>query len=118
MSHGESSLMIIFFSIAAMAFRKTTMNVEKKYISFLIRQVLDDKDMHRRFRMSNFQSTTRVRPFCTSMPIGLSGGWNQIQFNLTLRTSHGERTGQIMSKLHAYRSDIQIQVRRIYFADR
>lgn len=58
------------------------MNVEEKYISFLIRQILDDKDMHRRFRMSNFQSTTRVRPFCTSMPIGLSGGWNQIQFNL------------------------------------
>ncbi|OAD53324.1 hypothetical protein WN48_10457 [Eufriesea mexicana] len=53
----------------------------KKYFTFEI-TILDDKDMHRRFRMSNFQSTTRVRPFCTSMPIGLSGGWNQIQFNL------------------------------------
>lgn len=42
----------------------------------------DDKDMHRRFRVSNFQSTTKVRPFCTTMPIGLSAGWNQIQFNL------------------------------------
>ncbi|XP_024874147.1 cilia- and flagella-associated protein 20-like [Temnothorax curvispinosus] len=53
----------------------------KKYFTFEI-TILDDKNMHRRFRVSNFQSTTRVRPFCTSMPIGLSGGWNQIQFNL------------------------------------
>lgn len=39
--------------------------------------------MRRRFRVSNFQSTTKVRPFCTTMPIGLSSGWNQVQFNLS-----------------------------------
>ncbi|XP_018055073.1 PREDICTED: cilia- and flagella-associated protein 20-like [Atta colombica] len=54
----------------------------KKYFTFEI-TILDDKNMHRRFRVSNFQSTTRIRPFSTSMPIGLSGGWNQIQFNLS-----------------------------------
>ncbi|XP_018393246.1 PREDICTED: cilia- and flagella-associated protein 20-like, partial [Cyphomyrmex costatus] len=54
----------------------------KKYFTFEI-TILDDKDMHRRFRVSNFQTTTRIRPFSTSMPIGLSGGWNQIQFNLS-----------------------------------
>lgn len=41
----------------------------KKYFSFEI-TILDDKDMHRRFRVSNFQSTTRVGLFCTCMPIG------------------------------------------------
>ncbi|KYN30039.1 hypothetical protein ALC57_00482 [Trachymyrmex cornetzi] len=54
----------------------------KKYFTFEI-TILDDKNMHRRFRVSNFQSMTRIRPFSTSMPIGLSGGWNQIQFNLS-----------------------------------
>ena len=53
----------------------------KKYFTFEI-QILDDKNMRRRFRVSNFQSSTKVRPFCTTMPIGLSSGWNQIQFNL------------------------------------
>ena len=38
--------------------------------------------MRRRFRVSNYQSTTKVRPFGTTMPIGLNPGWNQIQFNL------------------------------------
>ncbi|KAF9424910.1 hypothetical protein HW555_000211, partial [Spodoptera exigua] len=53
----------------------------KRYFSFEI-TILDDKNMRRRFRISNFQSTTKIKPFCTSMPIGLAGGWNQIQFNL------------------------------------
>lgn len=49
--------------------------------------------MHRRFRVSNFQSTTKVRPFCTTMPIGLSSGWNQIQFNLAdfTRRAYGKK---------------------------
>merc|ERR1740138_1266052 len=34
----------------------------KKYFSFEVK-VLDDKNIRRRFRASNFQSTTRVKPF-------------------------------------------------------
>ncbi|XP_006612447.1 cilia- and flagella-associated protein 20-like [Apis dorsata] len=87
----------------------------KKYFTFEI-TILDDKDMHRRFRMSNFQSTTRVRPFCTSMPIGLSGGWNQIQFNLSDFTRRAYGTNYMETtrvQIHA-----NCRIRRIYFADR
>jgi hypothetical protein len=38
--------------------------------------------MKRRFRASNFQSTTRVKPFICTMPLRLDEGWNQVQFNL------------------------------------
>ncbi|XP_076662573.1 uncharacterized protein LOC143365883 isoform X2 [Halictus rubicundus] len=78
--------------------------------------ILDDKNMHRRFRMSNFQSTTRIKPFCTSMPIGLSGGWNQIQFNLSDFTRRAYGTNYIETtriQIHA-----NCRIRRIYFADR
>ncbi|XP_076639122.1 cilia- and flagella-associated protein 20 [Colletes latitarsis] len=87
----------------------------KKYFTFEI-TILDDKNMHRRFRMSNFQSTTRIRPFSTSMPIGLSGGWNQIQFNLADFTRRAYGTNYIETtrlQIHA-----NCRIRRIYFADR
>ncbi|XP_011700317.1 PREDICTED: cilia- and flagella-associated protein 20-like [Wasmannia auropunctata] len=87
----------------------------KKYFTFEI-TILDDKNMHRRFRVSNFQSTTRVRPFSTSTPIGLSGGWNQIQFNLCDFTRRAYGTNYIETtrmQIHA-----NCRIRRIYFADR
>merc|ERR1719472_750913 len=54
----------------------------KKYFTFEV-QVLDDKNVRRRFRASNYQSTTRVKPFICTMPMRLDDGWNQIQFNLS-----------------------------------
>ena len=55
-------------------------------------QVLDDKNVRRRFRASNYQSTTRVKPFICTMPMRLDEGWNQIQFNLSdfTRRAYGE----------------------------
>ena len=50
----------------------------KKYFTFEV-QVLDDKSVKRRFRASNYQSTTRVKPFICTMPMRLDDGWNQIQ---------------------------------------
>ncbi|XP_060518029.1 variable charge X-linked protein 3B-like isoform X2 [Cylas formicarius] len=87
----------------------------KKYFTFEI-QILDDKDMRRRFRVSNFQSTTKVRPFCTTMPIGLSSGWNQVQFNLadfTKRAYGSTYIETVRVQVHA-----NVRIRRIYFADR
>ncbi|KAH1023790.1 protein TsetseEP isoform X1 [Dendroctonus ponderosae] len=86
----------------------------KKYFSFEI-QILDDKDMRRRFRVSNFQSTTKVRPFCTTMPIGLSAGWNQVQFNLadfTKRAYGSVYLETVRVQIHA-----NVRIRRIYFTD-
>ncbi|KAB0797103.1 hypothetical protein PPYR_08097 [Photinus pyralis] len=87
----------------------------KKYFTFEI-QVADDKEMRRRFRVSNFQSTTKVRPFCTTMPIGLSPGWNQIQFNLADFTKRAYGTTYLETvrvQIHA-----NVRIRRIYFSDR
>ncbi|XP_050306908.1 uncharacterized protein LOC126743737 [Anthonomus grandis grandis] len=86
----------------------------KKYFSFEI-QILDDKEMRRRFRVSNFQSTTKVRPFCTTMPIGLAAGWNQVQFNLadfTKRAYGSVYLETVRVQIHA-----NVRIRRIYFTD-
>merc|ERR1711915_1168710 len=45
----------------------------KKYFTFEV-QVLDDKNVRRRFRASNYQSTTRVKPFICTMPMRLDDG--------------------------------------------
>ena len=66
----------------------------KKYFSFEV-QVLDDKNVRRRFRASNYQSTTRVKPFICTMPMRLDEGWNQIQFNLSDFTRRAYGTNYI-----------------------
>lgn len=87
----------------------------KRYFSFEI-TILDDKNMRRRFRISNFQSTTKIKPFCTSMPIGLAGGWNQIQFNLAdfTRRAYGTQFIETLRvQVHA-----NARIRRIYFSEK
>ena len=51
--------------------------------------------MRRRFRASNYQSTTRVKPFICTMPMRLDEGWNQIQFNLSDFTRRAYGTNYI-----------------------
>lgn len=87
----------------------------KRYFSFEI-TILDDKNMRRRFKISNFQSTTKIKPFCTTMPIGLAGGWNQIQFNLSdfTRRAYGS---QYVETLRV-QVNANVRIRRIYFSDR
>ena len=77
----------------------------KKYFSFEV-QVLDDKNVRRRFRASNYQSTTRVKPFICTMPMRLDEGWNQIQFNLSDFTRRAYGTDYIETlrvQIHANR---------------
>merc|ERR1712086_714774 len=79
-------------------------------------QVLDDKNVRRRFRASNYQSTTRVKPFICTMPMRLDEGWNQIQFNLSDFTRRAYGTNYIETlrvQIHA-----NCRIRRIYFSDR
>lgn len=87
----------------------------KKYFTFEI-QVVDDKNSRRRFRASNFQSTTRVKPFLCTMPMKLDEDWNQIQFNLAefCRRAYGTNYVETLRvQIHA-----NCRIRRIYFADR
>ncbi|XP_037951043.1 cilia- and flagella-associated protein 20-like [Teleopsis dalmanni] len=87
----------------------------KKYFTFEV-QVLDDKNVRRRFRASNYQSTTRVKPFICTMPMRLDDGWNQIQFNLSDFTRRAYGTNYVETlrvQIHA-----NCRIRRIYFSDR
>lgn len=68
-----------------------TEQVTLAYVS----KVLDDKNVRRRFRASNYQSTTRVKPFICTMPMRLDDGWNQIQFNLSDFTRRAYGTNYI-----------------------
>eukprot|EP00924_Labyrinthula_sp_SR-Ha-C_P015270 snap_masked-scaffold_9-processed-gene-13.80-mRNA-1 protein AED:0.06 eAED:0.06 QI:0/0/0/1/1/1/3/0/201 len=86
-----------------------------RYFTFEV-QVLDDKNVRRRFRASNYQSTTRVKPFICTMPMRLDSGWNQIQFNLADFTGRAYGTNYIETlriQIHA-----NCRIRRIYFSDR
>ncbi|CAF3816372.1 unnamed protein product [Rotaria magnacalcarata] len=87
----------------------------KKYFTFEV-QVLDDRNVRRRFRASNYQSTTRVKPFICTMPMRLDDGWNQIQFNLSDFTRRAYGTNYIETlrvQIHA-----NCRIRRVYFSDR
>merc|ERR1712137_253877 len=87
----------------------------KKYFTFEV-QVLDDKNERRRFRASNYQSTTRVKPFICTMPMRLDDGWNQIQFNLADFTRRAYGTNYVETlrvSVHA-----NCRLRRVYFSDR
>merc|ERR1719295_1585670 len=87
----------------------------KKYFTFEV-TVLDDKEVRRRFRASNYQSTTRVKPFICTMPMRLDEGWNQIQFNLSDFTRRAYGTNYIETlrvQIHA-----NCRIRRVYFSDR
>ncbi|KAL7738942.1 hypothetical protein ACLKA6_016940 [Drosophila palustris] len=87
----------------------------KKYFTFEV-QVLDDKNVRRRFRASNYQSTTRVKPFICTMPMRLDEGWNQIQFNLSDFTRRAYGTNYVETlrvQIHA-----NCRIRRVYFSDR
>merc|ERR1719445_1589071 len=87
----------------------------KKYFTFEV-TVLDDKGVKRRFRASNYQSSTRVKPFICTMPMRLDEGWNQIQFNLSDFTRRAYGTNYIETlrvQIHA-----NCRIRRVYFSDR
>uniref|UniRef100_A0A7E4VX59 CFA20_dom domain-containing protein n=1 Tax=Panagrellus redivivus TaxID=6233 RepID=A0A7E4VX59_PANRE len=87
----------------------------KKFFTFEI-QVLDDKGLKRRFRASNYQSCTRIKPFICTMPMRMDDGWNQIQFNLAdfVRRAYGTTYVETLRiQIHA-----NCRIRRVYFSER
>jgi hypothetical protein len=100
-------------------------------------KVLDSKNVKRRFRASNYQTTTRVKPFICVMPMRLDEGWHQVQFNLAdfTRRAYGSNfvevlRVQVIVSLNTflskktlfhfcfYKIHANCRLRRIYFADR
>ncbi|KAI9362854.1 Cilia/flagella-associated protein 20/WDR90/C3orf67 [Pilaira anomala] len=86
-----------------------------KYFSFEI-EVLDDKEQTRRFRASNYQMTTRVKPYITTMPMRLDAGWNQVVVNLNDYVKRGYGTNY--SETCRVTVHANCRIRRIYFTDR
>lgn len=86
-----------------------------KYWSFEI-TILADDNIRRRFRVSNFQSTTQITQLCTAMPICLADGWNQIQFNLADFTTRAY--SKTFAEVQKIKINANICLRRIYFAER
>lgn len=87
----------------------------ERYFTFEV-QVLDDKGIKRRFRASNFQSTTRVKPFICTMPLRMEEKWNQLQLNLANLTkrAYGTNFVEVLRvQVHA-----NCRLRRIFFSDR
>ncbi|KAI8340729.1 hypothetical protein BC941DRAFT_418031 [Chlamydoabsidia padenii] len=85
------------------------------YVSFEV-QVLDDQQQTRRFRCSNYQLETRVKPNITTMPLRLESGWNQMVFDLADLVKRAYATTYVETcrvTIHA-----NCRLRRIYFADR
>ncbi|KAI9499313.1 UPF0468 protein CG5343-like protein [Zychaea mexicana] len=86
-----------------------------KYFSFEV-QVLDDKGETRRFRASNYQVATRVKPYITTMPMRLDPGWNQIVFNLADYVKRAYGTNYVETTRVTVHANCRL--RRIYFTDR
>ncbi|XP_025405656.1 cilia- and flagella-associated protein 20-like [Sipha flava] len=78
--------------------------------------VLDDQNIRRRFRISNYSKSIRVSIHMCSMPVCLTEGWTQIQLNLADFTSQMYNTGFVEAvrvQVHA-----NCRLRRIYFSEK
>ncbi|XP_073991346.1 cilia- and flagella-associated protein 20-like isoform X1 [Rhodnius prolixus] len=87
----------------------------KKYFSFEV-QILDDKDVTRRFRINNIQTFAKINPYICYLPLNLSPGWNHIQLNLAHYTKVSFNTCYVETIRIAVYANCRL--RRIYFADR
>ena len=86
-----------------------------RYFSFEV-EVMDDKRVKRRFRVSNYQTEVRVTDAICTMPLRLDPGWNQVQLNLAdlVRRAYGSGFVETLSvTVHA-----NCRLRRVYFADK
>lgn len=112
----NSSVMVIMATPSHYTLFYYNLHEITKLILTVSFQILDDKNVRRRFRASNYQSTTRVKPFICTMPMRLDDGWNQIQFNLADFTRRAYGTNYIETlrvQIHA-----NCRIRRVYFSDR
>ena len=87
----------------------------QKYFSFEV-TILDDDNVKRRFRASNYQRATRVKPFMCTMPLKMEQGWNCIRINLAdfTRSAYGTNYMETLKvQVHA-----NCRIRRVYFCDK
>lgn len=103
---------------------ETSLNVALPCLTLIVKNIggrfllevtiVDDKHVRRRFRASNFQEKTRVKPLLCTMPLRLDSGWNKIQFQLAEFTKTAFGTGYLNTariKVHA-----NCVLRRVFFS--
>ncbi|KAG0005088.1 hypothetical protein BGZ80_005509, partial [Entomortierella chlamydospora] len=120
----STNLPSTFITTPSLATR--TLGIKLPYLVFLVKNlgkywsfevtILDDRGEKRRFRASNFQTTTRVKPYITTMPLRMDPGWNQIQLNLADYTKRAYGTTYMETQRITVHANCRI--RRIYFSDR
>lgn len=79
-------------------------------------EIIDDTQIKRRFRGSNFQSQTKVMDFVCSMPLRLQSGWNHINLDLADYTKRAYGTNYVETSRVTVNANCCL--RRIYFANR
>ncbi|KAI8089537.1 Cilia/flagella-associated protein 20/WDR90/C3orf67 [Halteromyces radiatus] len=105
---------------------RTTLGIKLPYLVFIVKnldqyvsfevQVVDDKQQTRRFRCSNYQLETRVKPIITTMPLRLEPGWNQMVMDLPDLVKRAYATTYLETARVTVHANCRL--RRIYFADR
>ncbi|ETB56889.1 hypothetical protein, variant 1 [Plasmodium yoelii 17X] len=86
-----------------------------KYFSFRI-SIMDNKRCRRTFRISNFQTVTRISNKWCTMPMVLNEGWNILQINLSDYTEKAFKTKYV--ETIELQINASIRIRCIYFCDR
>ncbi|CDJ43707.1 GD23728, related [Eimeria tenella] len=85
-----------------------------KLFSFEV-QIYDSKNTKRRFRASNFQKTTRIKPFLCAMPLRMDSGWVYVHLNLA------ELTRKAFGTHYNYTSRVLIhsscRLQRVFFSE-
>ena len=85
-----------------------------KYFEFAV-TIIDDKNIERTFKSTNFQTLTRVKGNFCSLPMKLEDGWNQVHIDLDDFCKKAFGTNYKETKrvqVHA-----NVRIRRIYFTE-
>lgn len=86
-----------------------------KFISFEI-EIEDDGGRCRRFRVSNFQTKTRVKPYITTIPLQIENGWNSVEIDLSDLCKKAYGTDYKMTNRVQLHSTTRL--RRIFFSEK
>lgn len=79
-------------------------------------QILDDKNVKRRFRASTCQTVPEVKAFSCRLPLTLEEGWNQITIPLQVYTMRCYGTNYVQTlRVQIYAS---CRLRRVFFSNK
>ena len=85
-----------------------------KYFEFAV-TIIDDKNIERTFKSTNFQTLTRVKGNFCSLPMKLEDGWNQVHIDLDDFCKKAFGTNYRETK--RVQINANVRIRRIYFTE-